>query len=1031
MTTIFSRFLTKYKTTTLFQKSVVNRSIFAFLSGITHAFKAVNRRALSAIGTTLMLSTLLSACAGGGGSDVSAPTAPTFSVASSNFSIDEDFATIQLVASVSNATSMTVSQSNTGVVTVTTSSSQVNVSSISNANGRTILTIRAANGTLIATTQVTVTVNAVNDPPTLAVSSNNISTVSGFSPITINITASDVEDTNLTFTVAESTTGVVRVGTSANAIILSNIPNVSGQTTLTITAVDSSGSTVTQTIVASVFNRAPVLRVSTTLISLQEDFMALVAFSITATDLDGDTITLSVSSATRLVDAAISTLTNGVSGITLSAIANANGTRTLTVQATAAGQSASTNVVVVVVPINDPPTIAVSSKSISTVGGFSPITIYTTASDIENGTLPFTVSNSNPGVVRLTTSANAITLNAISGVSSQTILTVRTADRTGTTVTRTISVNVINTTPVLTVSTTHISLQEDFTALVIFGITATDLDGDALTFSLSSTTRLVDATISTLTMSTISLSANANAHGTTTLTIQAIDAVGQSVSRNVVVVVTAVNDTPTLTIPNVNLVVAEDFSGNSTIATAADIDGDTPIINVVESTTGLIKVTTSTSGVSISNRPHANGVTTLTITVSDGLLNSTAQVVVTVTEVNDPPILNIPNATLTRVEDFVGGITVAAASDVDGNSLTFSVIESTTGVIRVTVSTSDVRISSRGNANGMTTLSISVSDGSAASSTAHVVVTVTPVNDPPVLSVSTASLTLAEDFATTEVLTVTRSDVDGDTLTLTVSESTTGVVSVSTSSVGIQVISIADANGQTTLTITVGDGTDSVSTQVRVTVNAVNDPPILSVSQDALTLNEDFSTTEVITVTSSDVDGDTLTLTVSESTTGVVSVSTSSVGVQVISIANANGQTTLTITVGDGTASVSTQVLITVNAVNDPPILSVLQNALTLNEDFATTEVITVTRSDVDGDTLTLTVSESTTGVVSVSTSSVGVQVISIADANGQTTLTITVGDGTASVSTQFRVTVNAVNDPPILSVSQNALTLNEDFCNN
>ena len=1029
MTTIFSRFLTKYKTTTLFQKSVVNRSIFAFLSGITHAFKAVNRRALSAIGTTIMLSTLLSACAGGGGSDVSAPTAPTFSVASSNFSIDEDFATIQLVASVSNATSMTVSQSNTGVVTVTTSNSQVNVSSISNANGRTILTIRAANGTLIATTQVTVTVNAVNDPPTLAVSSNNISTVSGFSPITINITASDVEDTNLTFTVAESTTGVVRVGTSANAIILSNIPNVSGQTTLTITAVDSSGSTVTQTIVVSVFNRAPVLRVSTTLISLQEDFMALVAFRITATDLDGNTITLSVSSATRLVDAAISTLTNGVSGITLSAIANANGTRTLTVQATAAGQSASTNVVVVVVPINDPPTIAVSSKSISTVGGFSPITINTTASDIEDGTLPFTVSDSNPGVVRLTTSANAITLNAISGVSSQTILTVRTADRTGTTVTRTISVNVINTTPVLTVSTTHISLQEDFTALVIFGITATDLDGDALTFSLSSTTRLVDAAISTLTMSTISLSANANAHGTTTLIIQAMDAVGQSVSRNVVVVVTAVNDTPTLTIPNVNLVVAEDFSGNSTIATAADIDGDTPIINVVESTTGLIKVTTSTSGVSISNRPHANGVTTLTITVSDGLLSSTAQVVVTVTEVNDPPILNIPNATLTRVEDFVGGITVAAASDVDGNSLTFSVIESTTGVIRVTVSTSDVRISSRGNANGMTTLSISVSDGSTASSTAQVVVTVTPVNDPPVLSVSTDSLTLAEDFATTEVLTVTRSDVDGDTLTLTVSESTTGVVSVSTSSVGIQVISIADANGQTTLTITVGDGTDSVSTQVRVTVNAVNDPPILSVSQDALTLNEDFSTTEVITVTSSDVDGDTLTLTVSESTTGVVTVTTSASGFRVVSILNVNGPTTLTVRVTDlDGLFASTDVIVVVNEINDPPVLSVSPDALTLNEDFVTTEVITVISSDVDGDTLTLTVSESTTGVVSVSTSSVGIQVISIADANGQTTLTITVGDGTASVSTHVLVTVNAVNDPPILSVSPDALTLNEDF---
>ena len=1028
-----AKFFHQFSFRQLFQRTALSLFNLAFKVGVARtisAFKSVNQRALSTVMTTLVLSAFLTACGGGGGgggSDAPAPTAPTFSVSSSNISIDEDFATSQLVASVSNATSITVSQSNTGVVTVTTSNSQVDVSSIANANGRTTLTISAANGTLIATTQVTVIVNAVNDTPTLAVSSNNISTVGGFSPITINTTASDVEDANLTFTVAESTTGVVTVVTSTNAITLSEIPGGSGQTTLTITAVDSSGSTVTQTIAVNVFNRAPVLTAFTTLVSLQEDFTTLVTFIITASDLDGDVITLSVSSTTRLVDAAISTLTNGVSGITLSAIANANGTTTLTVQATAAGQSVSTNVVVVVAPVNDPPTIAVSSNSISTVGGFSPITINTTASDIEDGTLPFTVSDSNPGVVAVTTSANGITLNAISGVSSQTILTVRTADRAGTTVTRTISVNVINTTPELMVSTNLISVQEDFSASVMFGITATDLDGDTLTLSLSSTTRLVDAAISTLTRSTITLSAIANANGTTTLTIQAMDVIGQSVSRDVVVVVTPVNDTPTLTIPNANLVVAEDFSGHSTIATALDIDGDPLTFSVSESTTGLVTVSTSASGVTISNRPHANGVTTLTITIGDGLLSSTAQVVVTVTAVNDPPVLTIPTATLTAMEDFAGGITVATASDVDGNSLTFSVIESTTGVIRVTVSTSDVGLSSLGNANGITTLSISVSDGRTASSTAQVVVTVTAVNDPPVLSVSTAALTLAEDF-TTVLIATTRTDIDSNTLTLTVTESTAGVVNATITDAGIQVANIANANGRTTLAITLSDGVLSTTTQVVVTVTPVNDPPVLTVSTTALTLAEDFATTEVITVARSDIDGDTLTLTVTESATGVVSLSTSSAGVQVVSIADANGQTTLTITVGDGTASASTQVLVTVNAINDPPVLSVSTNALTLSEDFATTEVITVTRSDVDGDTLTLTVAESATGVVSVSTSSTGIQLVSITDANGQTTLTITLSDGRLSTTTQVVVDVTAVNDPPVLSVSPDTLTLNEDF---
>ena len=200
-----------------------------------------------------------------------------------------------------------------------------------------------------------------------------------------------------------------------------------------------------------------------------------------------------------------------------------------------------------------------------------------------------------------------------------------------------------------------------------------------------------------------------------------------------------------------------------------------------------------------------NGQTTLTIIVNDGTQDTTAQVVVTVTPVNDPPVLTIPTTTLTAMEDFAGGITVATATDVDGNPLTFSVIESTTGLIRVTISTSDVRISSRGDANGVTTLSISVGDG-IASSTAQVVVTVTAVNDPPVLTVSTIALTLAEDFATALIAT-TRTDIDSNTLTLTVSESTTGVVTVTDlRRQAFKWQALPMSMVRTTLTITLSDG---------------------------------------------------------------------------------------------------------------------------------------------------------------------------------------------------------------------------------
>ena len=76
----------KFSIGSLLQGHMVNHYILTFMSGIPRAFKEVNRRALSTIGTILMLSSLLSACvitvvsddgSSGGGSNTSAPIVAT------------------------------------------------------------------------------------------------------------------------------------------------------------------------------------------------------------------------------------------------------------------------------------------------------------------------------------------------------------------------------------------------------------------------------------------------------------------------------------------------------------------------------------------------------------------------------------------------------------------------------------------------------------------------------------------------------------------------------------------------------------------------------------------------------------------------------------------------------------------------------------------------------------------------------------------------------------------------------------------
>ena len=1141
-----AKYFAQFSFSRLCQKTALafkSRGVFRRIS----VFKAVNRRALSTLTTPLVLSVFLTACGGGGGgggsSDTPAPTVPSpslsLSVLNNALTLSEDFSPAIGIATATNATDIRVSQSPSGVVDVTASGTGVSVSSIRNASGRTIITIVATNNSESTTAQVVVTVNAVNDPPTLTVSSNSISTVGGFTPITINTTASDIEDANLTFTVSESTTGVVRVATSTNAIVLNNIPNASGQTTLTITAVDSSGTTVTQTIAVNVAittsTSIPALSVSTTLVNEQEDFGTEVVIRTTATDADGDAITLSVIASLRLVDVVISTPNNSTNtvtnSITLSAIAHANGTATLTVRATdVGGQSTDVNIVVVIAAVNDTPTLTIPTTTLTVLEDFDSTNSVATFADLDSGdALTVTVTESSTGIVTVTTSASGVSVSAIAHKNGRTTLNISVSDGLLSSTTQVVViVTAVNDPPALSVSSSALTLAEDFGTFLI-ATTRTDIDSTTLTLTVvESASGIVSVSTSS---AGVQLRSTDNISGATTLTITLSDD-STSTSIQVSVIITAVNDTPTLSVSTTALTLNEDFATTQLITVIrSDIENDTLTLSVAESMSNIVRVSTSSADVQVAPLLNANGQTTLTITVSDGQASASTHVVITVNAVNDPPTLTVSSNSISTVGGFSPITINTTASDVENANISFTVINANTGVVRVTTSTNAIILNNIPGASGQTVLTVSVVDSSGTTVTQSITVSVaiTP-SAAPVVTVSTNLISLQEDFGTSVIIQTTATDGDGDTitvsvsasqpivtavistpvngqstitnsitltaigdangtatltvlardtggqshsteivvvvaivndtptitvltpaltvledfdnastvatfadvdigdaLTVTVTETNTGVVTVTTSASGVSVATIANVNGRTTLNISVSDGTLSSAAQVVVTVTEVNDPPALSVSTSVLTLAEEFATV-MIGTTRTDIDSNTLTLTVAESATGVVTVTVTDAGVQVANMTNANGRTTLTITLSDGDLTATAQVVVTVTPINDPPTLSVSTTALTLNEDFATTEVITVSRTDIDSNTLTLTVVESATGVVSVTTTAAGVQVANIKNTNGVTTLTLSLSDGELTTTAQVVVTITPINDPPVLSLSTTALTLNEDF---
>src|SRR5204862_525004 len=229
-----------------------------------------------------------------------------------------------------------------------------------------------------------------------------------------------------------------------------------------------------------------------------------------------------------------------------------------------------------------------------------------------------------------------------------------------------------------------------------------------------------------------------------------------------------------------------------------------------------------------------NGTATANYTISDGHGGTaSANVTITVTPVNDPPVAL--NDIATTPEDTAVSISVLVNDgDVDGDTLAITGSTATNGTVSV-VGTNLLFIPAT-NFNGTATVSYAISDGHGGTASANVTITVTPVNDPPVAVNDLA--TTPEDTAVSIPVLVNDSDVDGDALTITAASATNGTVSI----VGTNLVfpPATNFNGVVTLSYTISDGhggTASASVSVTVTPDTT---PLLSVN-DTATTPEDTS----------------------------------------------------------------------------------------------------------------------------------------------------------------------------------------------
>ena len=386
----------------------------------------------------------------------------------------------------------------------------------------------------------------------------------------------------------------------------------------------------------------------------------------------------------------------------------------------------------------------------------------------------------------------------------------------------TITVNAVNDAPVAANDSYSTNEDTNLSTTAATGVLNNDTDVDTAHASLTAALVAGPSHAASFTLNadgSFSYTPAANYNGSDSFTYKANDGSSNSNTATVSLTVNAVNDAPVCS--NVSLTTDEDTPGD-VAPNCTDVDGDTLTYSIVS---GASHGTASVVSGQLHYSPAANynGSDSFTYKANDGLLDSnTATVNVTVNAVNDAPVCS--NVSLTTDEDTPGDV-APNCTDVDGDSLTYSIVSGASHGTASVVS-GQLHYSPAANYNGSDSFTYKANDGLLDSNTATVNVTVNAVNDAPVCS--NVSLTTDED--TPGDVAPNCSDVDGDSLTYSiVSGASHGTASVVSGQ--LHYSPAANYNGSDSFTYKANDGLlDSNTATVNVTVNAVNDAPVVTLT---------------------------------------------------------------------------------------------------------------------------------------------------------------------------------------------------------
>ncbi|EIO3989866.1 tandem-95 repeat protein, partial [Vibrio parahaemolyticus] len=666
-------------------------------------------------------------------------------------------------------------------------------------------------------------VNRVNDAPTVenAIADQVLSEDFDTYTIDLNEVFKDT-DSSLEFSVSGNNS--IQISIVSGVATITPTADWNGKETITFTAKDPSGESVSQTVN---FTVTPVADIEADKTTVVEDTPTIIKVLGNDTfEDDGKVVSLDTNNGPA--NGTVSVNPDG--SVTYTPNDNYVGKDTFTYIVTSGGVSESATVEVNVTSVNDAP---VAKDDIATTQEDTAVTIDVLPNDsdvdgdklsIQSATVP-----EAQGKVEIVDGKLVFTPAENFNGHAEIIYTVTDGQLTDEAKV-TVTVNPVNDAPTIKVDAVE-SITEDAvntdTVVATLTVRDTDTSEDQLTVSLENNSngyfvlvgdevKLTQAGVDAVNNDELNLK-------DLTISASVSDGVNPTANDSDSLIVNRVNDAPTVENAIADQELSEDFATYTIDLNDAFKDSDSAL-NFSVSGNSNVLVSIENGIATISPTADWNGSETLTFTATDSSGESISQTV----NFTVAPVADIVADKATVVEDTPTIIKVLGNDTFEGDDQVVS-LDTNNGPANGTVSVNpdgSVTYTPNDNYHGTDSFTYIVTSGGVSESTT-VSVDVTPVNDAPVAKDDIA--TTQEDTVVTIDVLPNDTDVDGDKLSVESASVPKEQGTVEVVNGKLVFTPAENFNGDAEITYTVTDGQLTDEAKVTVTVNPVNDAPTIKV----------------------------------------------------------------------------------------------------------------------------------------------------------------------------------------------------------